>query len=169
MAVYTVHQPPQRFADAPIEPERFIFVRDGFSIWAFLFAPLWMLWHRMWLVLVCYIVMAVGLEAVVRALGASEPAGTLIGLCISLLVGLEAGTLRRFTLTRRRWKNIGIVSGDDREAAERRFFETWVRDATGCASAPSAPSAKSVATALGPRLPQMPQVVGLFPEPGAQR
>ena len=34
------------------DPERFVFVRDGFHFWAFLLAPLWLLWHRLWLVLV---------------------------------------------------------------------------------------------------------------------
>ena len=46
MSVYTVHEPPLRAASRIAEPERFVFVRDGFSFWAFLFAPLWMLWHR---------------------------------------------------------------------------------------------------------------------------
>ena len=35
-------------------PERFKFVRDGFSWGAFLFGPLWMVRHRLWLVLVLY-------------------------------------------------------------------------------------------------------------------
>ena len=54
-------------------------------------------------------------------------AASVIGLLIALLVGLEAGTLRRFTLTRRGWKNVGVVSGDDLEDAERRFFDAWLR------------------------------------------
>ncbi len=48
-----------------------MFVRDGFSWWAFLFAPLWMLRHRMWLVLIGYVVVAGVLEVPVRMSGAS--------------------------------------------------------------------------------------------------
>ena len=59
MAVYTVHQPPLKKYEAAPDPERFAFVRDGFSFWAFLLGPLWMLRHRMWLVLLGYIVVAV--------------------------------------------------------------------------------------------------------------
>ena len=51
MSSYTVHEPPLRAGAAAPEPERYVFVRDGFSFWAFLFGPLWMLRHRMWLVL----------------------------------------------------------------------------------------------------------------------
>ena len=54
MPVYTVHEPPMRGLPSVPDAERFAFVRDGFYFWAFLFAPLWMLWHRMWLVLVGY-------------------------------------------------------------------------------------------------------------------
>src|SRR5258708_6987549 len=52
MSVYTVHEPPLPAGAAASDVERFAFVRDGFSWWAFLLAPLWMLRHRMWLVLI---------------------------------------------------------------------------------------------------------------------
>ena len=97
MSVYTVHEPPLRVGAAP-DVERFAFVRDGFSWWAFLFAPLWMLRHRMWLVLIGYVVVAAVIEIPVRLSGAPAFAASLIGILIGLLVGFEAGTLRRFTL-----------------------------------------------------------------------
>ena len=109
MAVYTVHQPPVKKYESSPDPERFEFVRDGFSFWAFLFGPLWMLRHRMWLVLVGYIVLVVALELTLRAIGASGSAKFAAGVLLALLTGMEAGTLRRFTLGRRRWKHIGLI------------------------------------------------------------
>ena len=70
MSVYTVHEPPLRAADALADPQRFIFVRDGFYLWAFLLTPFWMLRHRLWLVLVLYLVLTIGLEAALRIFGA---------------------------------------------------------------------------------------------------
>ena len=61
MAVYTVHEPPPK-RTRPRDPERFVFVRDGFSFWAFLLAPLWLLWHRLWLVLLGYIGVSVEVQ-----------------------------------------------------------------------------------------------------------
>jgi Protein of unknown function (DUF2628) len=164
MSVYTVHQPPLRHGTAP-EAERFAFVRDGFSFWAFLFAPLWMLRHRMWLVFVVYIVVSVGFGFLIRISGASVPITMFIALLIALLVGLEAGTLRRFALGRRGWTNIGVVSGDDLEDAERRFFDAWV----GRAARRPAPPAAAAPPVPVHSMPQAPHVVGLFPEPGAPR
>src|SRR6202043_1716957 len=127
MAVYTVHEPPLRAgASSAPEPERFVFVRDGFSFWALLFGPLWMLRHRMWLALLGYAVVVTAL-GLFRRLPASATVSAIVWLLLALLLGFEAGTLRRFTLGRRRFRNIGLVVGDDLELAERRFFDVWVR------------------------------------------
>lgn len=168
MSVYTVHEPPRRAADALSEPERFIFVRDGFYWWAFLLTPLWMLRHRLWLVFVIYLVITAALDAALRQAGASALAIALVGIAISLLVGFEASTLWRQTLRRRHWASVGIVSGDDLEDAERRFFDSWLRNqaARGGAPRPSAPM-PPVAAATNASGPS--DVIGLFPEPGAQR
>ena len=164
MAIYTVHEPPLKRYETAADPERFAFVRDGFSVWAFLLAPIWMLRHRMWLVLIGYIVTILLVEIGLRLLGVSGTARTVVGLLVSLLVGIEAATLHRFTLGRRGFSNVGLVAGDDPEAAERRFFETWVRRD---AAAPAPPQSSSVTP---PRVATTsPEVIGLFPEPGAQR
>ena len=114
MAVYTVHQPPLRATDAALDPQRFVFVRDGFYFWAFIAAWLWMAWHRMWLVLLIYIVGSTVVEGAVYYAGAGRGGTVVVGLLIALLIGIEASTLRRFTLARRGWKesssNIAVSS-----------------------------------------------------------
>jgi hypothetical protein len=166
MSVYTVHEPPGRGADALAEAERFVFVRDGFYWWAFLLTPFWMLRHRLWLVLVIYLVVIAALDATLQRLGASDFVIAVIGLLISLLIGFEAGALWRLTLRRRGWRNIGIVGGNGLEEAERRFFDSWVRNAPARSGPPSNPSVPPAATSTGP---EATGVIGLFPEPGAQR
>jgi hypothetical protein len=162
MAVYTVHEPPlQAGARSAPEPERFVFVRDGFSFWALLLGPLWMLRHRMWLVLLLYVALTVAVSLVLH-LQTSAAIRVVVWGLLALLIGFEAGTLRRFTLGRRRYRNIGIVVGDDRELAERRFYDAWVRkgrpEPAGSGGAPALASL---------RMPQPgSDVLGLFPQPG---
>jgi hypothetical protein len=173
MRVYSVHEPPVRGLDPLPDAERFVFVRDGFYFRAFLFAPLWMLWHRMWLVLAGYVLVSAVLETVLVVVGATPTDVLIVALLISFLVGLEASTLRRFTLNRRGWRNVGIVSGDDLEDAERRFFEAWVQELSSQLPATTAlPPASSPPPGPSPAMPPAPQgsdVVGLFPEPGTNR
>jgi hypothetical protein len=163
MSVYTVHEPPSWRGSAAADAERFAFVRDGFSLWAFLLAPLWMLRHRMWLVLLGYVVVSIGLDILLRIFGVSRFAVSVIGLLISLWIGLESGTLRRFTLGRRGWRNVGIVSGANREAAERRFFDMWLRR-----GAPPpltrAPAARAMHMPASAPPGSASEVLGLFPE-----
>jgi hypothetical protein len=166
MAVYTVHQPPLKKYEAAPDPERFAFVRDGFSFWAFLFGPLWMLRHRMWLVLVGYIVVAGATQVGLPLIGASG-AAAFAAFMLALLVGIEAGTLRRFTLGRRGWRNVGTIVGSDRDTAERRFFDAWVRGETLAPMSPPAPRSMSASTQHSAT--PAPDVIGLFPQPGAHR
>jgi hypothetical protein len=166
MSVYTVHEPPLRATETLADPQRFVFVREGFYFWAFLLPPLWMLRHRLWLVLLIFIVVALGLSGFMHAAGIGAIGGPVGAFCLSILIGAEASTLRRFTLSRRGWKNVGVVSGEDLEAAERRFFDSWLKsprapNTLASAVAPPSAPASPVAHSSG--------IVGLFPEPGAQR
>ena len=167
MAVYTVHQPPLKKFEAAADPERFAFVRDGFSFWAFLFGPLWMLRHRMWLVLVGYVLLVVAIHFALRFVGASSGGSAFATFMLALLVGMEAGTLRRFTLGRRKWRNVGTIVGSDRETIERRFFDSWVRGET---LSPVPEPVPGMAAPASRAASAAPDVIGLFPQqPGAHR
>jgi hypothetical protein len=160
MTVFTVHEPPTPTAQA--DPERFRFVRDGFYLWAFLLTPLWLLWNRLWLTFTLYVGGMVLLLAALWAVGASPGVRLFVLALISLLIGFEAGSLKRWTLRLRGWNDLGVVAATDLESAERRFFDSWVARETARPVVPI-PSAPSM------RAPRSDEVIGLFPEPGAPR
>ena len=175
MSIYTVYEPPLKAHESAPDPERFVFVRDGFSFWAFLLAPWWMLRHRLWLALVCYVILAVALSVALRLIGTSAAVAVIAGALFSLLVGFEAATLRRFGLARRGWRNVGIVVGDDVESAERRFFDAWANKTWANKSWAERPSvdgaSRTSSSAMGVPMARRPssEVIGLFPQPGAPR
>jgi hypothetical protein len=175
MSVYTVYEPPLKAHESAPDPERFVFVRDGFSFWAFLLAPFWLLRYRLWLAFIGYVIVAIALQFALRWIGASPTVTVIVAALFSLLVGFEAATLRRFTLSRRGWRNVGLVVGDDIDSAERRFFDAWVSNAWAektwaeRSSVGAAPRASS--PAIGVPMARRPssEVIGLFPQPGAPR
>ena len=168
MAIYTVHEPPRRENETSPNPERFVFVRDGFYLWAFLLTPLWMLRHRLWLVLLAYIVLVGALDVGLVLLGAAPEATLAVNALLSLLIGFEAASLRRFTLGRRGWANVGVVVGDNLETAEQRFFDAWVKGEPHLiAPAPAAPSGSGPPSIR--RVVTGSEIIGLFPSPGAPR
>ena len=123
MPVYTVHAPKSLGNDFRAAPEKVVFVRDGFHVWAFFLGFIWLIYRRLWLVLLGYIVVQIAAEVVLRVTHASGFAYSVVMLVIALFLGSEAGSLRRWTLSRRKWQQIGLVAADDEESAERRFFE----------------------------------------------
>ena len=164
MSTYTIHQPPLRKGGTATDPMRFRFVREGFSFWAFLLGPIWMVRHRLFLVLLLYIVLMAGVGFALWIFRSPSSIGFLVHVLIAVLLGMEAASLRRWTLARRGWKTLGVVTGDDLESAERRFFDTWTDNAL--------PMPASVSASPPVRRSPMPQnrdVIGLFPEPGAPR
>ncbi len=168
MKIYTVHAPVPARAGAVAAPERVVFVRDGFHFWAFAASALWLLYHRLWLALLGYLVVGLGLTAVLRAVGAGQAASLIAMGLLALLMGFEGATLRRWTLSRGRWRQLDVVVADDEEAAERRFFDRW-------------PGRRDTALTMtgadrgGPPPLRGPDnngghgVLGLFPEPGGPR
>jgi hypothetical protein len=161
MKIYTVHVPVLRDGQVSSDPDRVRFVRDGFYFWAFLLGPLWMLWNRLWLVLVIYLIAIAALFAGLATLGVSSSVQFVVGFLIAILIGCEAGSLRRWSL-RRRWTQAGVVAAADLEAAERRFFESLTD------GVPSAPAATTWPPSA-PVAPASTDVLGLFPQPEPHR
>ena len=120
MAIFTVHEPPRRQGDLAAHADGFVFLRDRFSWPAFLVPSLWMLRHRLWLALAGYVLAGAGLVLVLRFAGLPTGAAALVVLLLSLLIGIEAGNLRRLALARRGYAQLGVVVADDLESAERR-------------------------------------------------
>lgn len=163
MAVYTVLEPHHRHGSIDARADQIVFLRDGFSWNAFLFAPLWLLYRRLWLVLLVSVFAFVALEAGLWLAGVTPAGLILVAALMALLVGMEASSLRRWTMVRRGWQELGTVVAGDRDEAEQRFFDAWV------AGEITAPAPRPMQPASVIRPPSRRDVVGLFPEPGMRR
>ena len=174
MPVYTVHAP--QGADSAVRhgTDKFVFVRDGFSVWAFVFGPLWLLSHRLWLALFGYLAVSAAGEAALWLLDAGAGVRLVVMLLVALLMGFEAASLWRWTLSRRNWLQLDIVLADGEEAAERRFFDRWTSKRGGLVNDQLAvdrgapPPTRDVPGQPFSRPPSAPhsEIIGLFPQPG---
>jgi hypothetical protein len=171
--VYTVHVSPDL---PPAEAaERATVIKDGISWPAFFFAILWLLWHRMWLPLLLYLAFMVLVGLTGGWLG--QIAATVAALLGHILFALEANNLRRWTLARRGWREVGDSFGSNRAEAEIRYFQSealradrvgrqprqdaWELGAAGRRSTPGS----SAVPALRRRRDDDEPGLGLFPEP----
>lgn len=125
MIAYSVLEPATTSDDIVERIDRVTFVREGFAILALVFPMIWLLFHRMWLVLFAFILVAAIVNVGFVALGMSETIAGWATLAITLLFALNANDLRRWTLERRGFQFVGVVSGRNRDECEIRFFDGW--------------------------------------------
>ena len=111
MRAWTLHLPP---APGP----RPLLLREGFSLWAALFGPLWLLWHRCWLAAGLVLLADLALALLPGAFGLALP------VLLSLLLGFHGRDLLRWTRERRGWRLAQVVLAADEERALARL---WAR------------------------------------------
>src|SRR4051812_14080640 len=126
MRTYTIHERPYPAADRVDRAEALVFVKDGFSWAAALFAPLWLIVHRLWWPLLGYVVLSAALQLPQLLFTFDQRWLGLAALALNVLVGFEADSLRRWALERRGWHTVGTVTGKTAAECERRFFDAWL-------------------------------------------
>lgn len=142
-------------ANAPQALAAAVFVPEGFSRAAFFLGPLWLVWHRLWLELLAWLVLFAALASgELRFIAAGT--GFLIAVLLELLLGLEANNLRRGGLARAGYRLVDVAAGATRDDAERSFFRR--------ALTPDAAPPQPVRGNPPPPLPQA-QVLGSLPLP----
>jgi Protein of unknown function (DUF2628) len=124
MTIFTVYLPSS--AEGRQSPlEGIVFVRDGFSVPAFLFGPFWLLWNRAWIAAAGWAL----LLAFVAGLGAllKIPTGSMAwaGLAAALILGFEGERLLAWSLRRKGYVESDVVFGENEEEAEEVFFHRW--------------------------------------------
>ena len=176
MPVYTVHAPVTHSADYRAT-DRFAFVRDGFHVWAALLGVVWLAWHRLWLALLGWIVVMAAIDVGMVKLGTGSGTIFVVDVLLALLLGFEAASLERWTLSRRNWRQLDIVVADDEETAEHRFFDRWTARQRALSNDQAAvdrgapPPTRDIPGQPFSKPPPLPrnEIIGLFPEPGASR
>jgi imidazoleglycerol-phosphate dehydratase len=177
MPVFTVHGPAAGGMDIR-RSDKFVFVRDGFHFWAVVFGPIWLIWNRLWLATIGWIIVSTALHLGLVSLGAGRLTIWLADFMVAILMGFEAASLQRWTFSRGKWRQLDLVVADDEESAERRFFARWADTKRAGSYDPLTvdrggppPTRIIPGQPFSKPPPPLPQggIIGLFPEPGAQR
>jgi hypothetical protein len=158
MIVYTVHEPQKPGQTVQARAENIVFVREGFTLWGFLFGPLWLLYNRLWFEFVAALLLAGSVAAgLVEAGLQQQQAVAIADLLLALIVGFEGNDLVRWRLARKGYVFVASVAGKTLLECERRFFDAWVQIVRGGGQA-SAMDLRSGDWS-------MPHTVGAWPEP----
>jgi Protein of unknown function (DUF2628) len=162
VGTYTLHVPANAEPGDPEAIEEAELVKDGFSWGAFLFTFLWFFWNRLWLAGLGVMIAVIGLPVALQALRADTGAAFLAEVLLALLIGLEANSLKRWTL-RRKKPAIDVVTAADRDEAEAKAFSRWL-ESPGEPRFPRVSASFPASSYRGPE-----PVIGLFPDTERRR
>ena len=140
--------------NAPVEPirpggrtgfaasEKALFLRDGFSLVAFVVPVIWLLWQRLfWAAIAVFALeVLIGWQAGATGFGF---AAAVLPLLIGLLVALEGPSLKAWKLKRQGWRETAALMASDRAEAEIRYYAGmtaggggWIRTHEAASAAP---------------------------------
>lgn len=126
MTVYSVYEPASDDKDVEARADRIAFVKEGFNWPAFFVPVLWLIFQRMWLELIVFLLV---IAALPMLFGIEEFGRQVTGwatLALTMLFAFEANDLRGWALQRRGYRFAAVTSGRDRVDAERSFFAAWL-------------------------------------------
>jgi hypothetical protein len=158
MTTYTLHLPRNARPGEPTALEESELVKDAFSWGAFFFTFLWFFYHRLWLAGIGVLIVVFAFGGLLTLLNVHPLAGSIAQLLLQALIGLEANSLRRWTLGRHGLAMVDAVTAEDLDDAEAKAFARWLE------ARPSAPLRAPASSAVlsTPRRPE--PVIGLFPD-----
>ncbi|MEE1613063.1 DUF2628 domain-containing protein [Microvirga sp. CF3016] len=158
MTTYTLHLPRDARPGDPSALDRSELVKDAFSWGAFFFTFLWFFFHRLWLAGFGVLILVLAFGGLMAVLDVHPLAGSVAQLLLQGLIGLEANSLRRWTLARRGLSMVDAVTAEDQDEAEARAFARWL--GAKPSSLPRPPASSPVLST--PRRSE--PVIGLFPD-----
>ena len=116
--IYTVHARPW----AAAADGEAVFVPEGYNWAAFVFGPIWALWHGMWKSAIGLLGLSLVVSGMAVVAGMAEGAELAVTLGLQAAVGLWANDWRRHVLTRRDYVERGVVAARRLADAEERYF-----------------------------------------------
>ena len=165
MQTYTVYEPRPAPEDIGERAAGLVFIKEGFSILAFLAAPLWLAAYQLWVELAVYLGVTMAIGLLIALLGGPDEVRSGAAIVINLIFAFEARDIRRRALEAHGYVLKAVVSGRNLDECERRFLQEWLFDArVDHARRASAPGLMPATGALK-RLHKEP-VIGMFPAHG---
>lgn len=121
MAIFTVHLPPTA-PGAALEPEKIVFLREGFNYFAFVFGPFWLLHKRAWIAAAGWALLLTTIGVLAWKLRVPKEAISWVPLALATWLGFEGDRLVAWTLARRGYAESDVVIADDADEAEAVYF-----------------------------------------------
>jgi hypothetical protein len=123
MRIYTLHEP----TDPSLEV---VPVKEGFSWLAFLFSPVWAIWHRLWVWAIGFLAINTIVGWAMANVGLSAYSQGVVYVALALAVGWTANDLRRYNLMKRGFDETAVLLAESQEHAVELYLTAGQNDAS---------------------------------------
>lgn len=110
-------------AERPDPADRVELVREGFSLFAFLFHVLWLLYNRLWIPAAGFVLLIGLLGYVGETFHLSQITISAVQLFLQLMLGFVACDVKGWNLARRGYRMTGVVAAETELHAQRRYYD----------------------------------------------
>jgi hypothetical protein len=117
--IYNVFEKPE----APEPTDRVELLREGFTFWAFVLGPIWLLAKRQWLLFFGFVTCAVLARITAGLFGLPMVTVAVAALFLHLMLGYHVNDLRAWRLKRRGYRFAGVLAAESPMHAQRRYYE----------------------------------------------
>lgn len=123
MKFYTVHLPENQENGI----QEVMLVPEGFSLLAAIFQGFWALYYRMWWGAGILFSIEIGVNLLRHYNIISPVTAGILNVCVTIGVGFFAWDWKRRHLEKKGYVTTSVVTGRDKEEAERRFLEAYTQ------------------------------------------
>lgn len=125
MAIYSVFEPLEKDLDPDKQADNILFAKEGFSVWAYAFPPIFFLARRMWVVLGAYLAVVALFILLWKMSGLSEIVFSIAMFGLNFLAGLESRNLYQLSLEKSGYELRDVIVGSSLAECEQTFFSKW--------------------------------------------
>lgn len=100
-----------------------ILIKEGFCWPAFLFGPIWALWHGMWRTAIVLAILSAAVSGIGLVAGLAEAGDLALSAGLQVAMGLWANDWRRYVLRRRDILERGAIAARRLRDAEQRYLQ----------------------------------------------
>ena len=122
MQTYTIYAPLDVNRPLIERAMDYHFIKEGFSLWAAVFGPFWLLAKGLWLETLGFFAAAIGLTLILQLIGFNEASISMAMTGTIFLFGFFARDIERLHYERSGYRLISVVNGKSKDDCEARYF-----------------------------------------------
>jgi len=118
MKIFSIYNHPEKS-----EPEKAVFVKEGFNIYAFAFGVLWLFYHRLWWGAFWLMALQASLQMTMKNNNFSSTSVDIILIALQFLLGIFASDIIKDRLKTKGYTLTDIAAANNQTEANMRFLD----------------------------------------------